>query len=176
MLEGLKHHGGEQATVATFRYRYLYDDDGQEMLADPVLKGLSLEDRERLVATALLEYRDQGNETWERPHFTGYLKRIRDQEAKALPPPAVRYASSAEPEEELTDEQREETARAIRESRARRGAPENGSGEEPAGVLARSLGPEVPETIDDPTVAAEREGSRERQLAALRTRMGEVRP
>ena len=49
-------------------------------------------------------------------------------------------------------------------------------GEKKPRALARSLGPKVPETVDDPTTTAEHEVERDRQLEELRTRMGEVRP
>ena len=173
ILAGLKHPGGTSSTRATFRARYLYEDDsGDEILGDPVLKGLDIEDRKRLLAGALLEYRDQGNGTWERPHFTGFLKRLRDQEAMALPPPQVRYAST-EPEPELTDEQRDETARAIREAQEERAVSTKGSEKKP-GRLTRSLGPKVPEAVDDPALAAEHEAERDRQRGALQKRMADA--
>lgn len=81
LVAGLKHQGGIKATAATIRWRFLFAES-DETLADPVVKGLPLAKRERLVHAALLEYATQP-EPFNRPHFTGFVRRIRDQEAKS---------------------------------------------------------------------------------------------
>lgn len=80
ILAGLEHPGSRAATWATLRARFLYQDDGT--LADTCCKGLEFGDRMVLVAGALLEYVDQGNTAWSRPHFAGYVRRIRERDAR----------------------------------------------------------------------------------------------
>jgi hypothetical protein len=80
IVAGLKHEGGAKATAATIRHRFLFDDR-EDTLADPVVKGLPLARREPLIHAALLEYATQA-EPFNRPHFAGFVKRIRDHEAK----------------------------------------------------------------------------------------------
>ena len=50
-------------------------------MGDPVVKALDLPTRQRLVAIALLEFPSP----WDRPLFTGFVKQIRDQEARGEP-------------------------------------------------------------------------------------------
>lgn len=80
LVAGLKHDGGAKTTAAAIELRYLYAD-GEETLADPAVKGLPLGTRKRLIHVALLEYATQ-SEAFSRPHFGGFVRRIRDQETR----------------------------------------------------------------------------------------------
>lgn len=111
LVSGLKHEGGAKATAATIRHRFLFPDD-EQTLADPVVKALPLDARRRLVHAALLEYATQP-EPFSRPHFTGFVRRIRDQETKAngstpvkawnLPAPAPEQAPPPEERAEVAE-------------------------------------------------------------------------
>lgn len=115
-LNGIRHGGGIKATAATLEHRFLYPD-GQGDLGDPIVKGLPLAERKRLVLAALLEYATSG-EAFERPFFTGYVKRIKDAEARE----AVGIRPRLEqlpPEPEISEAERAEGARILSETMAK---------------------------------------------------------
>lgn len=166
LVAQLKHEGGANATAATLRYRFLFPDE-DATLADESVKGLTLPERERLVTCALLEFRDQGHDTWERPLFTGFVRRLRQQRAhepppKRPPPPPLivdREGNALGPD----------------------GMPVNGipflaigDGEPvPPGQVAdllakvkRTIGPKPPDEVD-PETSARREAEAARQRAKL---------
>lgn len=77
VLEGLTHAGGKHATAATLRSAFLFPSEDRALVPDASVKGLDSETRRRLVAGALLEFRDQGETAWARPLFAGFVRRIR---------------------------------------------------------------------------------------------------
>lgn len=74
-LAALTHRGGHAATAATLRTSFLYLDDSAAM-PDPSVNGLPLEDRQRIVAQALLEMRSAGNEVWNSAALAGFARNI----------------------------------------------------------------------------------------------------
>lgn len=94
-LGTMEHPGGRDATEATLRMRFLYPDGQGD--PDPAVRGLPLDRRLQLVASGLLEMRDQGR-AWSRPVLGGFIRRSR-----ATPDPtteAAQHTGATEAERE----------------------------------------------------------------------------
>lgn len=86
-LDGIHHLAGKRNWLEdSIRQRFVYVEGDPRAMPHQILSGLSLEERMRLTAVALVEYRTK-NETWDLPCFGGFVRRCRDQR-KHEPPPA----------------------------------------------------------------------------------------
>ncbi len=74
VLVRMRHLGGVAQTATVLRARFLYPDGEEVPLPEPKLKGRSLEERRRMVATALLELAEKGNREWGSRALTGFLR------------------------------------------------------------------------------------------------------
>ena len=106
-LTAMTHRGGEQATSATLRNRFLYVSEDVALLPDKSVQGLDFTARRKLVAAALLELRDQGEDEWKPPLLAGYIRRIRN-----APDPDGDHPGLSAEDEERTETDRREAARA----------------------------------------------------------------
>lgn len=138
-LGAMTHPGGKRGTIATLEARFLYDDDAED-LAYPEVQGLPLEERLRLVASALVDFRDQVG-TWNPAAFAKFVKRARGE-----PKPGTEAA---------TARKRGEPNDAARRSTIARYQPEEYSGPRPAkGALLKmveELGVKPPPPPEDET-------------------------
>lgn len=100
-----------RGTVRTLEARWLYDDDDDATLGDPVVRGLPVGRRREIVAGALLEFAAQAD-GWNARHFASFVRRLRNaprpgteayQAAQRPEPPSAysppRLTTPAEPRE-----------------------------------------------------------------------------
>lgn len=166
LVAGLQHDGSPMASARAIESRYLYDD-GDDVRADDSVTGLPIDERERLVHTALLEYATQP-EPWTRPLFSGFVRRLRETRGgvQTSAPAAQPYR---EPEVEVTPEQREEIARLARER-----AAELKPGAAKKGKAKHTDEPKPDQVVHDPEVVAQREAEKQHQRRLLEGPKAEV--
>ena len=70
----MRHLGGVAQTATVLQARFLYPDGEEVPLPEPKLQGRWLEERRRMVATALLELAEQGKHEWSSRALVGFLR------------------------------------------------------------------------------------------------------
>ncbi|MGE0456425.1 MAG: hypothetical protein AB7I13_00245 [Vicinamibacterales bacterium] len=180
-LDRIEFPNGRAHCEATLRHRFLYADPDPGM-GDPVVKGVPLQERQQLVAIALLEFPSP----WDRPLFTGYVRRLRDQGARLQVTPVNAQAAASsivsKPYRVLDRNGNEidpKTGQPV-DPRPTLAVVDGGAGEPPhehdatklTAQLVKTLGAK-PVTSDepevrDPAVIAQREAERARQLEKAR--------
>lgn len=180
-LGRIEHLAGRDHTEATLRHRFLYPDPDPG-LGDPAVKGLPLPERQQLVACALVEFPTP----WDRPLFTGYVRRLREQGARFAPvngsspgrdggggefvildrngnridpKTGLPVATVVGAENGVVSPSPQPPAASINGGRGPRRLSE---------LVDKALGPKVPPTVDDPEHAERVEAERKRQKALAR--------